>query len=396
MATLQRFPWLTFTLLISFASVNAVLYTPALPEIAAYLSISQAQAEGTITWFLIGYAIGQLLYGPLAARYGAKAALLIGIALQIIASMGCAITWYQTSYVWLAACRLLVALGAGVGLKMTFTLVNQWYEPKLASQKIAYLMLAFAITPGLGVALGGILTTYFGWVSCFIAGVIYGLLLLAMVLCLKMAPPVIDRQALHLRHLKEAYRQQFSNRQLLMGGVLMGSATCFVYVFAALAPFIAMELMQMNAAEYGIANILPSIGLIAGSVCSAAWVKRYTLKQLIVTGVIICGIGVQYMLVAMLHGMTPIFALFLPMIVIYFGLSLVLANASTLAMSHVSDKAHGSAVMNFINMSVATLTVVGLGLYTIHAMLLPVVYLLVCLLMAVITYKLACQRMVRL
>lgn len=389
MPPLQRFPWLTFTLLISFASVNAVLYTPALPEIANYLGINQAQAEGTIAWFLIGYAIGQLLYGPLAARFGARVALLIGIALQIVASIGCALTWHQPSYAWLAACRLLVALGAGVGLKMTFTLVNQWYEPKVASQKIAYLMLAFAITPGLGVALGGILTTYFGWVSCFIAGAVYGLLLLVMVICLKMAPSVIERQALHFGHLKAAYAQQLTNKQLLIGGLLMGGATCFVYVFAALAPFIAMELMHMNTTEYGMANILPSIGLIAGSVCSAAWVKRYPLKHLIIAGVIICAIGVQCMLVAMLHDMIPLVSLFLPMIVIYFGLSLVMANASSLAMSQVSDKAHGSAVMNFINMGVATITVLGLGLYTIHAMLLPLVYLLICLLMGTMTYKLA-------
>ncbi len=389
MLVAQRFPWLTFILLISFASVNAVLYTPALPEIAVYLDISQAQAEGTIAWFLIGYALGQLLYGPLAARFGARAALLIGIALQVMASVGCALTVWFESYAWLVSCRLLVALGAGVGLKMTFTLVNQWYEPKVASQKIAYLMLAFAITPGLAVALGGILTTYFGWVSCFIAGSIYGLLLLVMVMRLKMSSPILDQQALRWSHLKVAYGQQVTNRQLLIGGLLMGSATCFVYVFAALAPFIAMELMQMNATEYGVANILPSIGLIAGSVCSAAWVKRYPLKHLIIAGVIICAIGVQFMWVAMLHEMMPVVAVFLPMIVIYFGLSLVMANASSLAMSQVGDKAHGSAVMNFINMGVATITVLGLGLYTIHAMLLPLVYLLVCLLMGTMTYKLA-------
>ncbi|HRE31797.1 MAG TPA: MFS transporter, partial [Candidatus Berkiella sp.] len=73
-------------------SVNAVLYTPALPDITAFLKIEEATAQGTITWFLIGYALGQLLYGPIAARFGGKKALLIGIALQIMASIGCAFT----------------------------------------------------------------------------------------------------------------------------------------------------------------------------------------------------------------------------------------------------------------------------------------------------------------
>ena len=73
----------------------------------------------------------------------------------------------------------------------------------------------------------------------------------------------------------------------------------------------------------------------------------------------------------------------LPMMVIYFGLSLVMANASTLAMSLVIDKSHGSAVMNFINVGVATLGVLALGMCSIHAMLLPFVYAMICLLMGI-------------
>ncbi|MCS5710189.1 MFS transporter [Candidatus Berkiella aquae] len=389
MPTIKQFPWLTMTLLISFASVNAVLYTPALPDIATFLKITETTAQGTITWFLIGYALGQLLYGPIAARFGGKKALFIGIALQIMASIGCAFAAMQSSFAWLVICRFLVALGSGVGLKMTFTLVNEWYEPKIASQKIAYLMLAFAITPGLAVGLGGLLTTYIGWTSCFVAGALYGGLLLILVARLKMAPPALNPQALQLSHLRHAYQQQLANTQLMVGGLLMGCATCFVYVFAALAPFIGIELMHMNSATYGMANIIPSIGLISGSLCAGALAKRHPLKQLIIAGVMICGLGVIIMLIALMSNQSPILSLFIPMMVIYFGLSLIMANASTLAMSHVTDKAHGSAVMNFINMGLATLVVLGLGLYTIHAMLLPIVYVLVCLFMGMMTLKLA-------
>ncbi|HRE31795.1 MAG TPA: MFS transporter, partial [Candidatus Berkiella sp.] len=165
--------------------------------------------------------------------------------------------------------------------------------------------------------------------------------------------------------------------------------TCFVYVFAALAPFIGIELMHMNSATYGMANIIPSIGLISGSLCAGTLVKRYALKQLITTGVVICSLGVIAMLLTVMNNMPPLFSLFIPMMVIYFGLSFIMANASTLAMSHVTDKAHGSAVMSFINMGLATLVVLSLGLYTIHAMLLPMVYVLVCFFMATMTLKLA-------
>lgn len=376
-----RFPWITLTLLISFASVNAVLYTPALPDIATFLQISHAQGEGTVAWFLIGYALGQLLYGPLAERFGRKKALYMGIGLQILASLGCALTYYNNSYEWLIICRFLVAIGAGVGLKMTFTLVNEWYKPKEASQKIAYLMLAFAMTPGLAVGLGGLLNTYLGWPSCFLVGAVYGVALCVLVSRLPMQPSVINKKALQLRHLRRAYQQQFTNVSLLTGGLLMGAAGCFVYVFAAIAPFIAIDLLQMSSSEYGLANIIPSLGMIGGCLCSGQWVKKVDFKFLIKVGTAVSSLGVVLMAVLMLMGLSPWFSLFLPMMIIYFGLSFVMANASTLAMSLVVDKSHGSAVMNFINVGIATLSVLALGLCSIHAMLLPVVYAMICLVM---------------
>jgi predicted membrane channel-forming protein YqfA (hemolysin III family) len=82
----------------------------------------------------------------------------------------------------------------------------------------------------------------------------------------------------------------------------------------------------------------------------------------------------------MLH-LPPVLSLFFPMIIIYFGLSLILANASTVAMNQVPDKAHGSAVMNFMNMGTATVVVLSLGCFSMSPTLLPAVYIALCLFM---------------
>lgn len=75
-----KLPLITLILLISFASVNAVLFTPALPDIARYFMIDDTIVQSTITWFLVGYALGQLVYGPIANRFGRKPALYSVIA----------------------------------------------------------------------------------------------------------------------------------------------------------------------------------------------------------------------------------------------------------------------------------------------------------------------------
>ena len=132
----------------------------------------------------------------------------------------------------------------------------------------------------------------------------------------------------------------------------------------------------MSSAEYGFANILPPIGLILGSLVSAQLVKRYPMNQIMRAGISIATIGVLIMFAMVLMHLSAVLSVFLPMIVIYFGLSLVLANASTLALSHVTDKAHGSAVMNFLNMGIATVVVLSLSLFPTTSLLMPSVYIL--------------------
>src|SRR5436190_17052493 len=108
MNTNTHLSFFTLLLLISFASVNAVLFTPALPAIANFFAISDSTAQLTITWFLVGYAIGQLIYGPIANRYGRKPALYVGISLQIFSSLLCVLAGKLHLYSLLVTARFLL------------------------------------------------------------------------------------------------------------------------------------------------------------------------------------------------------------------------------------------------------------------------------------------------
>jgi MFS family permease len=377
MNTTIKLPFFTLLLLISFASVNAVLFTPALPSIAHFFTISDNTAQQTITTFLIGYALGQLLYGPLANRFGRKPALMAGIGLQIVSSLICVLAGLTHQFWFLVSGRFLLALGSGVGLKMTFTLVNECYLPQQASQKMAYLMLAFAITPGLATALGGVLNTHYGWLSCFYAEAVYGIILLILVTRLPETKTVVDRDALKISHLLSNYLHQFKNLPLISAGLLMGLASCFIYIFAALAPFIAMNLLGMSSSAFGTASILPTMGLLLGSLFSAQFCKKYSNQVAIILGICITLVATILMLVAAWLTLSPMLVLFLPMIGSYFGLSLVFPNASALAMGATKDKAHGSAVMNFLNMGLVTVVVLSLSQFIPTMNLLPIIYLLI-------------------
>ncbi len=376
-----KLPMFTLLLMISFASVNAVLYSPALPIIADFFAVPTHIAQQTMTWFLIGYAVGQLLYGPLANRFGRKPALYAGILLQIISSLLCVAAGMLHLFPLLVVARFLLALGSGVGLKMTFTLINECYTPAIASQKTAYLMLAFGITPGLSIALGGLLDTHYGWISCFYAGTVYGLILLVLTFRLPETQKNLDQDALKLNHLLPGYQAQFKNSFLMAGALIMGACTSFIYIFAAAGPFIAINLFGLNSAQYGNANIIPSFGFIFGSIYAAYLAKRYPLAIIIRAGIFITCAGTLLMLILFYLHASAIAILFLPLLVIYFGLSLILPNASAMAMSHTQDKSHGAAVMTFMNMGSATVIVLLVGLFSISKLLLPLLYIALCLAM---------------
>lgn len=366
-----KLPYITLLLLISFASVNAVLFSPALPMIANFFGVSEGRAQLTISWFLVGYALGQLIYGPIANRFGRKNAIYSGVILQIISSTACGLSGWMHSFTLLIVARFLLALGSGVGLKMTYTLINETHDAIQASKKLSYLMIAFAMTPSIGVMLGGVLTAYFGWESTFYAGTLYGLILLFLATQLPETKLIRDLDAFKLDHLISGYLTQFKNINILFGGFLIGCGTCFVYVFATLAPFIAMDLMHMKSSTYGFANLLPPVGLMFGSWCSAHLINKYKIHHVILLGMVLSFLGAGLMLFLVLSNAMPFISLFMPMFICYFGLSMTTANIVTLTLKNVEDKAHGSAVLNFFNMGLVTVVILSLGYFSLKIILLP-------------------------
>lgn len=380
----QELSFVTLLIMISFAAVNAVLIAPALPAIATYFDVSANLTQQLVTWYLIGYAFGQLLYGPLANRYGRKPALYMGTGLQIVSSLVCVLAGIVHVFPLLMLGRFTLALGAGVGLKMSFTLLNECYEPKVVSQKVSYLLLAFATTPGIAMAVGGYLNQQYGWMSCLYAGAMYGLLLLPLLTRLPETKKILDLQALKISHLLREYLNQFKNLKLVAGGILMGLATTAFYVFAAIAPFVAINMLGMTSKAYGLANLFPSITYGIGAIISARLTEKMPLYKIMRLGVIIIAIAVSAMLLATLLHASPLFSLFLPISTVYFGEAFIYPNASAIAMSKVSDTAHASAVMNFLTILLPTVMVLSLGIFTIHLFLLPTILIVLAMIIIVV------------
>ncbi|MBY0530082.1 MAG: MFS transporter [Rhabdochlamydiaceae bacterium] len=359
-------------LLVSFASVGAVLFTPALPSITTFFGISVAEAQFTITAYLIGYAIGQLPYGPLANRYGRKITLYIGISLAILGSLLCALAAPLMSFSLLIFARVLQALGACVGLKISFTMIADVYEQTEATKMISRILIAFAIMPGLAVALGGWITHLLNWQSCFYFLGLFGIVVLWLSTKLPETAASLDQHALKVSSILHGYAVKFKNKRLVTSALMMGCGTSVVYVFAAKAPFIGIDLIGMTTDAFGNYNLIPLLGMLFGALLSAKIAGRFSLLYLLLTGIVTALAMTLTMLIPFSMGKFNALTLFFPMFLIYIAQSLVFANISSFGLASAKNKSNGSAVLNFINLSTTVVALILLEfIYPESAIVLP-------------------------
>ena len=223
------------------------------------------------------------------------------------------------------------------------------------------MMLAFAIAPALAIGIGGFLTTQFGWASCFYFQTAYSIFLLILTFFLPETCVKKDFRALEIGIIASTYLQKIQNKKLITCALMMGCGASIIYLFAAVAPFIGIEKIGLSPDHYGLLNLIPPVGLIAGALLANYLSERKEQLPVMLFGSIITILFTVVMLILFWMGSVNAWTLFLPMPFIYIGESLVYANASSLILTHAKNKSYASATMGFITMGscAATLFIAG-------------------------------------
>ncbi len=341
-------------LLISFGTISAVAFTPALPELSRAFGISETAAQSTMSLYLVGYTLGQLPYGPLANRFGRKKAIYIGIALMLLGSL---LAIAATSFWVLALGRFIQALGGAAGLKLTFTMISDQHGGQTATRAISFLSLAFALAPAVGVAIGGGIVAAWGWRGCFLFLALYSIFLALLVLALPETKPQIDRDALHIKRIAHGYWQQFKSKTTVINALLMGGISSSFYVYATLSPYVGIRTIGLTPDAFGLWNLVMCLGLFGG-VAFTQWFSRKDNPR----GAM--GIGIAIMAAASIAlfilfdlSIVNVWTLFFIPSAMRIGSNTIWSNASIQGLSAAHDKSNASAVMQFLNLSAGTVSV---------------------------------------
>jgi MFS transporter, DHA1 family, multidrug resistance protein len=215
--------------LLGFASISTDLYLPAMPAMGRTLGADAGTVEWTVSGYLIGFSLGQLLWGPVGDRFGRRLPVAIGLMLFVVGSAGCAMAgsaWQMIGW------RVVQAIGACAGVVLARAMVRDLYEGERAAQMLSMLMTVMATAPLLGPIVGAQILALAGWRAIFWTLVGIGLATLAALFTLPETLPRERRNAEKLARAFARYGELLRHRALLgyagAGGFFYGGMFAYV------------------------------------------------------------------------------------------------------------------------------------------------------------------------
>jgi DHA1 family bicyclomycin/chloramphenicol resistance-like MFS transporter len=299
-APLEKTPWGLVILLGSLTAMGPVaidMYLPSLPAIAAGLHAAPGEAQATVSAFLAGMAVGQLIYGPAADRLGRRPPILVGAVIYVVASIACG---FATTPSLLIGGRFVQALGACAGGVVSRAIVRDRFGHTETARMLSLLMLIMGLAPILAPLLGGALLGLGGWRLNFWVMAAFGVAVgLAAVFRLKESRS--DETTAHSRTESplQAYLALMRERRLVgyaLAGALNG-ATLFTYI--ASSPDLLIRIYGIAPAAFGWVFGLNAVGIIGSNQVNRFVLRRRTPDQVLARASLISvGFGLLLMIAA--------------------------------------------------------------------------------------------------
>jgi DHA1 family bicyclomycin/chloramphenicol resistance-like MFS transporter len=247
----------------AFAPLSIDMYLPSLPLLERVFGATTAEVQRTLAAFLLGFALGQLLYGPLADRFGRKPPLYCSLTLFVAASLACGST---NSVGWLTTFRLLQALGACGGQVMARAMVRDLFPPAETRQVFSMLFLVNGVAPVAAPLLGGYLLLWFGWRAIFWTLSLLGLACLTGIhLRLPETLRPGSAQPLHPERILSSYAQLARDRTFMGTSLVCGFASAGLFGYIASAPFVFINLYGVSPQHFGWLFGFIAVGIISAS-----------------------------------------------------------------------------------------------------------------------------------
>jgi DHA1 family bicyclomycin/chloramphenicol resistance-like MFS transporter len=311
-------------------ALSTDMSVPALPRLAEVFQTGADRAQLTLSLFLLGFAFGQLVYGPVSDRFGRRPILLFGLSLYTLASVGCV---FATSIEQLIVFRLLQGLGGCAPRVMSPAIVRDEFHADRGAQILSSVVIVMAIAPLIAPTIGGFLVQVFDWRAIFIVLTVAAIVVLAAVATqFGESAKYRDVSATHISSIVRNYGRFLGNRACLGYTLINCGVFGGMFCYISGSPFVLIDFYGLSTQLYGLFFSLNGLAFMAGSSINRRLLGRRKPQRILRVGLAICMLaGILILLDAIFRLAGPA-GIIAPFILYCFGMALVYANGTARAM----------------------------------------------------------------
>lgn len=313
----------TLVLTASLSALAMNIFLPSLPQMAVYFGTDYAMMQLSVSAYLTGSAVLQLVIGPLSDRYGRRPTLIAAVAVFLIATVICL---FAETFVLFMIGRLLQT-SVVAGLVLSRAIVRDVVPMEQAASMIGYVTMGMTLVPMLGPSLGGLINEVFVWQASFVLLLACGLAIGAVI--------YFDLGETN-RQRSESFGAQFAAwPQLLTSPIFWGytltatfSSGAF-FCFLGAGPLVGDLVFGLQPSEIGLAFFFISAGYMAGNYVSGRYSSQLGITNMMMLGVVVMAVGTMVTIGLDLADTGASLAFFAPQAIIGLGngISLPSANA---------------------------------------------------------------------
>ena len=335
--------------LTTLGPISMAIYTPAMPELVRAFGTTDAAIKLSLSMFFAGFAIAQLVAGPLADALGRKKATVTFLAIYLAGSL---LAFYAPSVEFILAARLVQGIGASVGVVVGRAIVRDLYTGADAARILNTIGIFLAVGPAMGPTIGGLTLAAFGWNAVFVLMVAFGLLAMSLTLLFLRETIVPDVGRLHPARLLGNYLEVAGHPRFLASSLILSGTIGALYAQSTMLPFVLINEVGLTPTQFGVGMLMQSGAYLIGSLTLKLVSRHISGLTASRIGIALCGTGAVIM--ALSVGFVPPFFLSImgPVAICTFGLAFLSPHVVTTSMApfpHIAGSA--SALTGFLQMS---------------------------------------------
>ena len=261
------------------------MYLPSMPTIARDFGVTEGDVQMTLNSYLIGFAAGQLVYGPMADALGRKPVILGGTLIFALASAGCAMSQDIGTFIGMRGLHGFAAAAASVVIN---ALMRDMFTKDEFSRSMSFVVLVMTVAPLLAPIMGGMMMLWFSWHAIFwtimIAALIAALLVLFFI---RETLPKERRQPFRLRIMLGQFVTLFRQKRVLCYMVASGFSFAGMFSFLSPGSFVYIQLYGLTELEFGYCFALNIVFLFIMTTINSRYVRRFGALNMLRTGLVV-------------------------------------------------------------------------------------------------------------